>query len=328
MSDHDNEREDAKGRILAACAAMGINLKTNHGTHADNAWQLAAQALDARAVAVKPVQDKCPVCEKPMVDIYSAGKKRGCQDVTCKNSLGGEVKPVQDDALGKLCELRERAANVTLSVLPELANGLFTENYVVEQNKVKHLAELLSYLDRHGVKPVASTGNTEQLSEELARLKELPSESGPMKVDEFLEYLNAPSPAAPAISEEQAVAKLREILERIAKRPDLPNPERDADWKNCQKWSQHDAREALTLLPLTPDARTTGLVEAARALGLNYNYCCDGAEVVFFAGGDEVIYNGDNKDGAGNGRAFKAIKDFTDALRAFDKPLSRDEGGM
>lgn len=72
------------------------------------------------------------------------------------------VKPVQDDALGKLCELRDRAANVTLSVIPELANGLFTENYVVSQKHVKHLAELLSYLDRHGVKPAASTGNTEE----------------------------------------------------------------------------------------------------------------------------------------------------------------------
>lgn len=41
---------------------------------------------------------------------------------------------------------------------------------------------------------------------------------------------------------------IRKLLERIANRPDLPNPDCDADWKNCQKWSQHDAREALALL--------------------------------------------------------------------------------
>lgn len=39
---------------------------------------------------------------------------------------------------------------------------------------------------------------------------------------------------------------LLEALEIIAKRPDLPNPERDADWKNCMKWSSHEAREALS----------------------------------------------------------------------------------
>lgn len=66
-------------------------------------------------------------------------------------------------------------------------------------------------------------------------------------------------------------------------------------------------------------ARVEGLVGAAKALSLNYNYCCDGAEVVVFAGGDEVIYHGNNKDGEGNGKAFKAIKDFTEALAAFDK---------
>lgn len=27
--------------------------------------------------------------------------------------------------------------------------------------------------------------------------------------------------------------------------PDLPNPDRDADWKNCMKWSSHEAQEAL-----------------------------------------------------------------------------------
>ena len=39
--------------------------------------------------------------------------------------------------------------------------------------------------------------------------------------------------------------RYREALERIAKRPDLPNPERDADWKNCMKLSAAEARAAL-----------------------------------------------------------------------------------
>lgn len=34
-------------------------------------------------------------------------------------------------------------------------------------------------------------------------------------------------------------------LRKIASRPDLPNPERDADWKNCMKWSAHEAQQAL-----------------------------------------------------------------------------------
>lgn len=38
---------------------------------------------------------------------------------------------------------------------------------------------------------------------------------------------------------------LVEALEKIAKRPDLPNPERDADWKNCMKWSAYEAQQAL-----------------------------------------------------------------------------------
>lgn len=44
------------------------------------------------------------------------------------------------------------------------------------------------------------------------------------------------------------IQQIREILEKIAKRPDLPNPDRDADWKNCQKWSAHDAQECLVAL--------------------------------------------------------------------------------
>lgn len=36
-----------------------------------------------------------------------------------------------------------------------------------------------------------------------------------------------------------------QVLENISKRPDLPNPNRDADWKSCMKWSSHEAREAL-----------------------------------------------------------------------------------
>lgn len=38
---------------------------------------------------------------------------------------------------------------------------------------------------------------------------------------------------------------LVKALEKIAKRPDLPNPERDADWKNCMKWSAYEAQQAL-----------------------------------------------------------------------------------
>jgi len=34
-------------------------------------------------------------------------------------------------------------------------------------------------------------------------------------------------------------------LDNIAKSPDLPNPDRDADWKNCQKWSSYEAKAAL-----------------------------------------------------------------------------------
>lgn len=41
------------------------------------------------------------------------------------------------------------------------------------------------------------------------------------------------------------IGGLVKALEIIAKRPELPNPERDADWKNCMKWSSHDAKEAL-----------------------------------------------------------------------------------
>jgi hypothetical protein len=38
-------------------------------------------------------------------------------------------------------------------------------------------------------------------------------------------------------------------LTNIRKRPDLPNPDKDADWKNCMKWSAHDAKEALEKMP-------------------------------------------------------------------------------
>lgn len=49
-----------------------------------------------------------------------------------------------------------------------------------------------------------------------------------------------------ALSEEEARAQvLVDTLEEIAKRPDLPNPERDADWETCMKFSSHEAREAL-----------------------------------------------------------------------------------
>jgi hypothetical protein len=41
------------------------------------------------------------------------------------------------------------------------------------------------------------------------------------------------------------VAPLVEALDKIANRPDLPNPECDADWKNCMKNSSYEARAAL-----------------------------------------------------------------------------------
>ena len=42
--------------------------------------------------------------------------------------------------------------------------------------------------------------------------------------------------------------KVVKLLENISKRPNLPNPDRNADWKTCQKWSSHEATEALALL--------------------------------------------------------------------------------
>lgn len=49
----------------------------------------------------------------------------------------------------------------------------------------------------------------------------------------------------PASADLEAVRKLAQT---IADRPNLPNPDRDADWKNCQQWSQRDAREILAIL--------------------------------------------------------------------------------
>lgn len=34
-----------------------------------------------------------------------------------------------------------------------------------------------------------------------------------------------------------------DCLDRIGKMPDIANPERDADWKNCMKHASWDARE-------------------------------------------------------------------------------------
>lgn len=39
--------------------------------------------------------------------------------------------------------------------------------------------------------------------------------------------------------------RLIEALELIKNRPDLPNPEKDADWKNCMKNSSYDASKAI-----------------------------------------------------------------------------------
>ena len=44
---------------------------------------------------------------------------------------------------------------------------------------------------------------------------------------------------------EEAAREMAEALKRIANRPDLPNPDRDADWKNCMQTSSHEAKEVL-----------------------------------------------------------------------------------
>ena len=61
--------------------------------------------------------------------------------------------------------------------------------------------------------------------------------------------LSAHAPQMAAIIRELlgVIDSLHGALEGIAKRPDLPNSDRDADWKNCQKWSSHEAKQALTL---------------------------------------------------------------------------------
>lgn len=35
------------------------------------------------------------------------------------------------------------------------------------------------------------------------------------------------------------------VLENISHRPSLPNPDKDADWKNFMKWSSAEAKEAI-----------------------------------------------------------------------------------
>lgn len=44
------------------------------------------------------------------------------------------------------------------------------------------------------------------------------------------------------------IKQIREILESIANRPNLPNPERDADWRNCMESSSYEAKQALKAL--------------------------------------------------------------------------------
>lgn len=74
------------------------------------------------------------------------------------------------------------------------------------------------------------------------------------------------------------VEHLRELLVGIAERPNLPNPEHGADWKNCQKLSSHDARKALVILgtlsamppkrpALSEDLRCSMLLALARYSG-------------------------------------------------------------
>lgn len=55
------ETVEAASRLIQnACKFMGINLATRHGTHDENAWQLARQAIDAlpEVVLRKDVRDE------------------------------------------------------------------------------------------------------------------------------------------------------------------------------------------------------------------------------------------------------------------------------
>lgn len=47
------------------------------------------------------------------------------------------------------------------------------------------------------------------------------------------------------IAEKAKLAIAINCLNLIAKRPDLPSPDRDADWKNCMKHSSYEAQVAL-----------------------------------------------------------------------------------
>lgn len=73
-----------------------------------------------------------------------------------------------------------------------------------------------------------------------------------MGVDANMEHSLARMLAKHALDERAsqaaALAEVREKLGAIAKRPDLPNPDRDADWKSCQKWSSAEAKDCLALL--------------------------------------------------------------------------------
>lgn len=66
------------------------------------------------------------------------------------------------------------------------------------------------------------------------------------KIKELREFDNKPThyPASEIPKLLDCIEIQAEALEKIEKRPDLPNPDKDADWKNCMKWSAHDAREA------------------------------------------------------------------------------------
>jgi hypothetical protein len=57
---------------------------------------------------------------------------------------------------------------------------------------------------------------------------------------------NAASVQASPATSCKSCEGLVEALEKIAKRPDLPNPERDADWRNCMRWSSHEAQVAIS----------------------------------------------------------------------------------
>jgi hypothetical protein len=83
---------------------------------------------------------------------------------------------------------------------------------------------------------------------EVALLKGFAFDGSKYETPEHFKTIRAAlSPDAVVIPREK-FERVRHALELISKRPNLPNPDRDADWKNCQKNSSFEAKEALAIL--------------------------------------------------------------------------------